>query len=131
MVSAEGLKAKIRRGETTIGVGLPMTVSAHDFEAALSSGNGDYEFVFVDGQHSPFSERALVDFCQLASRFDLPVRLRIQHTRQTFLLGTYLDLGASGIEFTTTISIWLVYPLGRSIRWAGVFPPPVYSLGFV
>ena len=98
MVPAEGLKAKIRNGEITIGVGMPMTVSADDFESALAYGKGEYEFVFVDGQHSPFSERALVDFCQLASRFELPVRLRILHTRQAYLLGTYLDLGASGIE---------------------------------
>ena len=98
MIPAAGLKAKIRGGDITVGVGLPATVSAHEFESAVASGKGEYEFVFVDGQHSPFSERALVDFCQLASRFELPVRLRVQHTRQAFLLGTYLDLGASGIE---------------------------------
>ena len=98
MVTADGLKQKIRNGDTVIGFGVSMDVDKEQFAAMVEAGGGEYEFVFADAQHSAFSERALVDFCNLTDEFGLPVRLRIQHTRNAYLLGTFLDLGASGIE---------------------------------
>jgi 2-keto-3-deoxy-L-rhamnonate aldolase RhmA len=40
----------------------------------------------------------LVAFCQTVDKFNVPVHLRIKHTRHAYLIGNYLDLGPSGIE---------------------------------
>ena len=56
------------------------------------------DFVFVDSQHSPFSEGGLVEYCQRAATYELPVHFRINHTRSAYLIGTYLDLGPAGVE---------------------------------
>jgi 2-keto-3-deoxy-L-rhamnonate aldolase RhmA len=94
---AEGLKAKIRSGAQTVGFGMPVTATREQLDRAQSE-HGPYDFLFTDGQHSAFSEPALVDFCNLADELDLPVRLRIKHTRQAYLIGNLLDLGPTGIE---------------------------------
>ena len=54
--------------------------------------------VAVDSQHSPYNEDRLVDFCNVANELGIFVNFRIKHTRNTYLIGNYLDLGPSGIE---------------------------------
>ncbi len=90
------LKKRIQNGETVVGVRVPATISGDDFKAAVEE--RPYDFVFTDGQHSALSEDRLVEFCAMADAFDLPVRFRIKHTSQAYLIGNYLDLGPSGIE---------------------------------
>ena len=48
------LKERIRRGDTILGVNVPMTSSKSQLEETL--GKDDYSFIAVDSQHSPFSE---------------------------------------------------------------------------
>lgn len=94
---AASLKARINAGERTIGFAVPVTATREQLERVQNEG-GPYDYVFTDGQHSAFSEPALVDFCQGADDLDLPVRFRIKHTRQAYLIGNLLDLGPTGIE---------------------------------
>lgn len=95
-MTAQNLKQRIRQGETVVGVNVPLGTGREGFEAILA--HDEYGFVFVDSQHSPYSEHALVEYCHVADDLGIPVRLRIKHTRLCFLIGNYLDLGPTGIE---------------------------------
>ena len=95
-MSQDGLKQKIERGEIVVGVSAPVNIAKDDFKALLDK--GPYDYVFTDGQHSPYDEERLVEFCDLADELGVPVRFRIKHTRHAYLIGTHLDLGPSGIE---------------------------------
>ena len=90
------LKQKMRAGETVVGVVVPSAIDRAGFQRIMD--RGPYEFVSVDSQHSPLSENGLVDLCSLAGEFDMPVQFRIKHTRNTYLIGNYLDLGPAGVE---------------------------------
>lgn len=93
---ARGLKQRIRNGDDILGVSLPSWSTREDFERALNV--RDYDFIQADSQHSPHSDDRLVAYCQIAQEFSVPVRYRIRHTREAYLIGRYLDLGPTGIE---------------------------------
>ncbi len=95
MADGTNLKERIHRGELIFGVGAALDFSRSQLEDLLSLGN--YSFVYVDSQHAAFSEKELVNFCALAEAVQIPVQLRIPHTRHTYLIGRYLDLGPTGI----------------------------------
>ena len=48
----------------------------------------------------PYSEDRLVALSGMVGEFDLPLQFRIKHTRHTYLIGNYLDLGALGDRST-------------------------------
>ena len=64
-------------------------------EAVL--GQGSYDLISVDHQHGPANEDKLVEYCAMASEFDVGVQLRIKHTRHAYLIGNLLDLGPLAI----------------------------------
>ena len=90
------LKQRIHAGETVIGVGLPYTADRDYVEGLLD--RHAYDFCHVDVQHSPINEEAILLFCAIAHDFGLPIKMRIKHARDAYLIGNYLDLGLSGIE---------------------------------
>ena len=90
------LKRRIRNGSTVLGLHVPMDFQRDQLEASLD--RGPYEFVWVDSQHNPLNEVGLVSFCEMANDVGVDVVFRIKHTRHTYLVGNYLDLGPSGIE---------------------------------
>ncbi|MEE2657396.1 MAG: aldolase/citrate lyase family protein [Candidatus Latescibacterota bacterium] len=114
---AQGLKAKIRSGEQTLGFGLRYDAGRQQFEQALEGAS--YDFVFVDGQHSPLSEERLVEFCNIADNYDLPVRFRIKHPHDAYLVGNMLDLGPTGIEVPLVESAMTAHEVVESFY----FPP--------
>ena len=79
-----------------VGVVIPSAIDRVGFQRIMD--RGPYEFVSVDSQHSALSENGLVDLCALAGEFGMPVQFRIKHTRNTYLIGNYLDLGPAGVE---------------------------------
>ena len=93
---AANLKQKIKRGEQVVGFGIRGDIERDAFQRIAELGACD--FVFVDSQHSPYSEDRLVALAGMIGEFDLPLHFRIKHTRNTYLIGNYLDLGPSGIE---------------------------------
>lgn len=92
---AKELKQKIKDGDVVVALRPPITISQGDFEKALSKGS--YDLVYIDGQHTPFSDDQLVSICSIAEQAGLPVQFRIPHTRLTFLIGRFLDMGLSGV----------------------------------
>ncbi|MDP6041215.1 MAG: aldolase/citrate lyase family protein [Candidatus Latescibacteria bacterium] len=89
------LKQRIREGEIVHSVGVPMDIERGHLEDIL--GQHDCDYLNVDAQHGPFNEAQLVAFCAMAKDLDLPVQIRIKHTRHAYLIGNYLDLGPSGV----------------------------------
>jgi 4-hydroxy-2-oxoheptanedioate aldolase len=98
---------------------------------------GKYGYARIDGQHEPFSEQQLVDFCAAAEALDIDVQLRIPHTREAHLLGRYLDFGFSAILVpevmeVETVDDAIAYayypPMGRR-SWGGACRRGLRSVG--
>ena len=98
--NAVGLKKKYRDGERIIGVSMPPSTPPDRFDQILDQ--DDYDFVSIDSQHTPLNEERVAEFCSMAAERDVFVQFRIKHTRQTYLIGNYLDLGPCGIEVPQT-----------------------------
>ena len=92
---AKSVKQKIKDGDIVVALRPSITISKADFERALTKGT--YDLVYIDGQHTPFSDDQLVAISAIAEEAGLPVQFRIPHTRNTYLIGRYLDMGLSGI----------------------------------
>ena len=90
------LKKRIHDGETVIGASVPVGLDRSSLESVLES--GPYQFVSVDSQHAPYNEDRLVSFCKMAAELGVHAQFRIKHTRHTYLVGNYLDLGPAGVE---------------------------------
>jgi 2-keto-3-deoxy-L-rhamnonate aldolase RhmA len=90
------LKKRIADGEFVIGVSAPITSTKARLEQIL--GADDYGYLSVDSQHSPWSEAELVEFCGIAAELSTPVHFRIKHTRYSYQVGNFLDLGPACIE---------------------------------
>ena len=95
MPNTDSLKQRIRDGKIVVALRVPIETPPDALEAAL--GKGDYDLIYLDGQHSAWSEGQVVDFCNVAEGLGYPVQMRIPHTRNTYLIGRYLDLGLGGI----------------------------------
>jgi 2-keto-3-deoxy-L-rhamnonate aldolase RhmA len=95
MSSGASLKQRIRDGAVVVALRVPITIGRPALESALTKGT--YDLLYVDGQHSAFTEDQLVAVCALGEELGLPVQFRIPHTRHTYLIGRYLDLGPAAI----------------------------------
>ena len=94
------LKARYRAGEQIVGVATPVTTDRDTLRKLVDS--GPYDFVSVDSQHSPLDEPRLAEFCMMAEEEGVNVHFRIKHTRHTYMVGNYLDLGPCGVEVPQT-----------------------------
>ncbi|NKB70288.1 MAG: hypothetical protein GKR89_24725 [Candidatus Latescibacteria bacterium] len=88
---------------------------------------GRYDYIWIDGQHTPFTEQQLADYCRAAEELDIDVQLRITHTRHAYLVGRFLDFGPSAVLVpevmepeTVDDAIAFAYygPIGRR-SWGG------------
>ncbi len=95
-MSENNLKKRFHRQDQVLGLTIPATADRELLERLLPK--GPYDFVMVDSQHSPFNEERIAALAQLTSELGTFLHLRIKHTRQTYLIGNYLDLGPYGIE---------------------------------
>ena len=90
------LKSRVHSGETVLGVGVPMTIDRSAVEAVLE--REPYEFLWVDSQHSAFEEERLISFCGMAAELGVHVVFRIRSPRDAHQIGSYMDLGPTGVE---------------------------------
>ena len=119
------LKQRIRNGELTIGVSVPIMATRNRLEEIL--GKDEYAYVSVDSQHSAFNEERLVEFCAMAEELGIHVQFRIKHTRHTYLIGNLLDLGPCGVEVPQVETVATVaeavnnfyYPQQGMRSWGG------------
>jgi len=125
MPTGKSLKQKLKDGDVVVALRPAITISRGELEAALSKGS--YDLIYIDGQHTPFSDAELVQISTTAAEFGLPVQFRIPHTRNTYLIGRYLDMGLGGIlvpevESTDVVDEAVAYayypPIGKR-SWGG------------
>ena len=119
------LKQRIRNGEVVVALRMPIDVERSQVEFALSK--GDYHLLYIDGQHTAYSDSEIVSFCSMAEDLCFPVQLRIPHTRHAHLVGRYMDMGLSSVmvpevvdETTVDEAIaYTYYPQKGSRSWGG------------
>ncbi|MFC1976606.1 aldolase/citrate lyase family protein [Chloroflexota bacterium] len=125
MYSVDSLKQRIRKGDVIVALRVSIDIGRSQLETAL--GNGSYDLLYIDGQHVAFSDDQLVALCATAEELDLPVQFRIPHTRHTYLIGRYLDLGLTAIlvpEVTDEATVeeaiaYCYYPQVGRRSWGG------------
>ena len=86
-----------------------------------------YDYIWIDGQHTPFREEQLVSYCAAAEDLGIDVQLRIPHTRFAHMVGRYLDFGPSAVlvpevmeEATVDDAIaYAYYPQMGRRSWGG------------
>ena len=116
-------KQRIHDKQTLVGVAIPMSTPFDRVKAILDQQRCD--FIFTDSQHRPLDEQRLVEFCRFADDLDLPVQLRIKHTRHAYLVGRYMDLGPTAVEVP---QVRLDATIDEAI--ASTYYPPVGSRSF-
>lgn len=125
MSTTLSLKRRIRDGEIVVGLRASLGMSRRQVEDMWAK--GPYDFLHIDGQHVAYCEDQLVAFCALAEDLNIPVQFRIPHTRHTYLIGRYLDLGPTAImvpevEYEATVDeaiAYAYYPQVGRRSWGG------------
>ena len=125
MSDLDSLKQQLHSDELIVGVSVPLTADQNMLENILE--RDSYGFLSVDSQHAAFNEETLVEFCDIAERLRIPVVFRIKHTRQSYMIGNYMDLGPTGAEVpqveeesTVEESIdYFYYPQRGKRSWGG------------
>lgn len=124
-MTAKNLRARIVAGEEL--VALRSNIEWSKEELAALWAKGSYDFVWLDAQHSAYSDHLLVDFTGAAEELGIPVQLRIPHTRDAHKVGRFFDLGPTGAlvpevmeQYSVDDAIAYAYygPIGRR-SWGG------------
>ena len=97
-LSSNGLSMKERfhSGEQFVAVSLTADKTQDEVASIMEKGN--YDFIFIDSQHAAYNEERLAGFCAMAAEMGIHVQFRVKHTRNTYLVGNYMDLGPAGVE---------------------------------
>jgi 2-keto-3-deoxy-L-rhamnonate aldolase RhmA len=125
VTNQNNLRARIAAGEELVMLRGDIGWSAEQLAATWAGGK--YDFIWLDSQHSPYSDQQLVTFTASAEQLGIPVQLRIPHTREAHKVGRFFDLGVTGAlvpevmeEVTVQDAIDFAYygPMGRR-SWGG------------
>jgi 2-keto-3-deoxy-L-rhamnonate aldolase RhmA len=93
-VTQDNLRARIAAGDELVAMRGDIDWSKEQLAAAW--GGGKYDLIWLDSQHSPYSDHLLVAFTGAAEQLGIPVQLRIPHTRDAHKVGRFYDLGITG-----------------------------------
>lgn len=94
MTTRSNLRARIAAGEELVAMRAEIDWSKEQLAAAWAGGK--YDLVWLDGQHSPYSDHLLIAFTGAAEQLGIPVQLRIPHTRDAHKVGRFFDFGITG-----------------------------------
>ena len=95
MTQAKTLRQRMKDGEVL--VALRGSIKTSKSELADIWSTGVYDYIWIDGQHTAYTEQQLVDYCGAAEELGIDVQLRIPHTRHAYLVGRFLDFGFSAV----------------------------------
>lgn len=95
MSETKTLRQRIQAGEVLVCLRGDVTMNKSQLAEVLSIGK--YDYIWIDGQHTPFSEEQLVTYCAAAEDLGMDVQLRLPHTRFAHMAGRYLDMGPSAV----------------------------------
>lgn len=125
MTTSNNLRARIAAGEELVAVRADIGWSQDQLADVWK--RGGFDFIWLDSQHSPYTDFHLVSFTGAAEQLGIPVQLRVPHTREAHKVGRFFDLGVSGAlvpevmeESTVQDAIEFGYygPVGRR-SWGG------------
>src|SRR6266702_4397728 len=88
------LRARIVAGEELVAVRGDISWTKDQLAAVW--GKAQYDLIWLDAQHSAYSDHHLVSFTGAAEELGIPIQLRIPHTREAHKVGRFFDLGAAG-----------------------------------
>ena len=125
MDNTKTVKQRIRDGDVVVALRVFFDYDRGQLEDAL--GKGTYDLIYVDGQHGAFTDERLVEFSGMVHELGLPLQFRIPHTRHTYLIGRYLDMGLSAIlvpevveqETVAEAIAYTYYPQMGRRSWGG------------
>lgn len=89
------LRQKLASGAVVVALRTGIDIGPDALKSAL--GKADYDLIYTDLQHSPYTEKQLLDYCAMAEGLGYPVEVRIPHTRHGYLVGRLCDFGPAGI----------------------------------
>lgn len=95
MTQSKTLRQRIKDGEVL--VALRGSLQTTKSQLADIWATDRYDYIWIDSQHTAFTEPQLVAYCAAAEELGIDVQLRLPHTRFAHLAGRYLDLGLSAI----------------------------------
>jgi len=93
-MTSSNLRARIVAGDEL--VALRGDIQWSKDQLAATWAGGQYDLIWLDAQHSAYSDQLLVSFTGAAEELGIPVQLRIPHTRDAHKVGRFFDLGISG-----------------------------------
>src|ERR1051326_3553560 len=111
-VQTVNLRARIAAGEELIALRGDIGWSLDQLSAILAA--GQYDFIWLDSQHSPYTDQKLVRFTAAGEQLGIPVQLRIPHTREAHKVGRFFDLGVSGALVPEVMEAATVQEIGRA-----------------
>src|SRR5579859_375331 len=94
VTTQNNLRARIAAGEEL--VMLRGDIGWSKDELAARWATGKYDFIWLDAQHSAYSDHHLVALTVVAEELGIPIQLRIPHTREAHKVGRFFDLGITG-----------------------------------
>jgi 4-hydroxy-2-oxoheptanedioate aldolase len=125
VTTENNLRSRLAAGEELLMLRGDINWSKEQLAAAWATDKHD--FIWLDAQHSPYSDHHLVSFTGAAEQLGIPVQLRIPHTREAHKVGRFFDLGVSGalvpevmLDQTVQDAVDFAYygPIGRR-SWGG------------
>ena len=124
-MTTKNLRARIAAGEELVALRSNIEWSKEELAGIWAKANCD--FIWLDAQHSAYSDHLLVAFTGAAEELGIPVQLRIPHTRDAHKVGRFFDFGPTGClvpevmeQYSVDDAIDYAYygPLGRR-SWGG------------
>jgi len=125
MSQSKTLRQRIEAGEVLVALRGSLDTSKSELADIFATGR--YDYIWIDGQHTAFTEEQLVTYCAAAEDLGIDVQLRIPHTRDAHMVGRFLDFGPSAVlvpevmqesEVDDAISYAYYGPIGRR-SWGG------------
>lgn len=125
MSEGKTLRQRLQDNEVLVALRANVQMSKEELAGILS--RGSYDYIWIDGQHTPLDEDKLAAFCTAAEELGIDVQLRIPHTRHAYLVGRYLDFGPSAVLVPEVMEVETVddaiayayyAPIGRR-SWGG------------
>ena len=95
MTEEKTLRQRIRDGEVLVALRGSLNTTKNQLADIWATGY--YDYIWIDAQHTAFSEDSFVAYCTAAEELSIDVQLRIPHTRHAYLVGRYMDLGCSAV----------------------------------
>lgn len=99
--TTRSLRSRLASGEQVVALRTSLQMQPQALAAALSKGN--YDLIYVDTQHVPYTDSQLWEFCSTAEKLGYPVEVRIPHTRLAHMVGRFCDFGPAGILVPETL----------------------------